>query len=155
MPKIKSSVTLSGRHLVKLSAARFDGEPALQSQPCSHGTACTQLKSPLREFGSTGGRGELAAFSAEFPCFCSAFEAEGAKPRELAGNQPLPSRPVPGRDLGSPGQRGRHSSPPGEGLVLPPAPALGAQPLQQHCNTRLAKTPGERAPRPPSCSHTL
>lgn len=62
----------------------------------------------------------LAASEAEFPWFCSAFEVEGAKPRELAGNQPLSGWPVPVRDVGSPRQTERYHSPARRGPPPPP-----------------------------------
>lgn len=87
-----------------------------------------QLKSLFQEFGSAGGHGELAAFRAEFPCFCSAFEVEGAKPAGTRWKSD-PSQPA-GSQQGSgvPHTEGGGIAPwPGEGLLLlPPGSRSGS-----------------------------
>lgn len=94
----------------------------------------------------------MAALGAEFPCLDSACEAGKSKPVE-SGWKPASfelARAWQGPLVTQAGW-GDIAPIPGGSLLLPSAPTLGVQPIQQHCNSRLAKSTGETAPWLPHC----
>lgn len=64
---------------------------------------------------------------------------------------PFPAGLCPAGMRGPPGRPRGITPLPEEGLLLPPDSTPGSQSIQQHSNTRLAKTPGETAPQVPTC----